>query len=115
VKCEIENASFLKCTITNTEGFPISDKCFNDRDVKICLHQYPKNYTDCYNFLTNSKEIVQFYNNKYMTSVIIPATLFNTLAYEFASYTPQTDIWNFNFSITFNHTKYIPVGSSKYM
>ncbi len=38
VKCEIDNISYLKCTITNTEGFPISDKCFNDRDVKICLH-----------------------------------------------------------------------------
>ncbi len=50
-----------------------------------------------------------------MSSVIIPATLFNTLAFEIASYTPQTDIWNFNFSINFNHTKYIPIGSSKYM
>ena len=50
-----------------------------------------------------------------MTSVIIPVFEFNALAYEIASYTPQTEIWNFNFSINFNHTKYIPIGSSKYM
>ena len=50
-----------------------------------------------------------------MTSVIIPVSEFNASAYEIDSYTPQTDIWNFNFSINFNHTKYIPIGSSKYM
>ncbi len=50
-----------------------------------------------------------------MTSVIIPVSEFNASAYEIDSYTPKTDIWNFNFSINFNHTKHNPVGSNKYM
>jgi hypothetical protein len=40
-----------------------------------------------------------------MTSVIIPVTEFNALAYESGFYTPQTNVWNFNFSINFNHSK----------